>query len=85
MLTHAQAPMIGVMIALLVLAIVYFWTQFGFNIVIYLAALQDIPQEVFEAAAIDGARRWATFRSIILPTDRPLSARSLAQFLCRWN
>ena len=32
--------------ALVVLAIVYFWTQFGFNIVIYLAALQDIPQEV---------------------------------------
>jgi multiple sugar transport system permease protein len=66
--------------ALLVLALVYFWTQFGFNIVIYLAALQDIPQEVMEAAAIDGARRWATFRSIILPTVRPVTV-----FLFVWG
>lgn len=66
--------------ALLVLAIVYFWTQFGFNIVIYLAALQDIPQEVFEAAAIDGARKWAIFRSIILPTVRPVTV-----FLLVWG
>ena len=66
--------------ALPVLAIVYFWTQFGFNIVIYLAALQDIPQEVMEAAAIDGARRWATFRSIILPTVRPVTV-----FLVVWG
>jgi len=66
--------------ALLVLALVYFWTQFGFNIVIYLAALQDIPQEVMEAAAIDGARRWAIFRSIILPTVRPVTI-----FLLVWG
>jgi multiple sugar transport system permease protein len=66
--------------ALLVLAVVFFWTQFGFNIVIYLAALQDIPQEVFEAAAIDGARRWAIFHSIILPTVRPVTV-----FLLVWG
>jgi multiple sugar transport system permease protein len=66
--------------ALPILAIVYFWTQFGFNVVIYLAALQDIPQEVLEAAAIDGARRWATFRSIILPTIRPVTV-----FLVVWG
>jgi multiple sugar transport system permease protein len=66
--------------ALLVLALVYFWTQFGFNIVIYLAALQDIPQEVMEAAAIDGARRGAIFRSIILPTVRPVTV-----FLLVWG
>jgi multiple sugar transport system permease protein len=66
--------------ALLVLALVYFWTQFGFNIVIYLAALQDIPQEVFEAAAIDGARWWAIFRSIIIPTVRPVTV-----FLFVWG
>jgi multiple sugar transport system permease protein len=66
--------------ALIVLAIVYFWTQFGFNVVIYLAALQDIPPEVLEAAAIDGARWWATFRSIILPTIRPVTV-----FLVVWG
>src|SRR5512140_1261159 len=52
--------------ALIVLAIVYFWTQFGFNIVIYLAALQDIPEEVMEAASIDGARKWARFWHVTL-------------------
>jgi multiple sugar transport system permease protein len=66
--------------ALVVLAIVYFWTQFGFNIVIYLAALQDIPQEVLEAAKIDGAGKWATFWHVIVPTVRPVTI-----FLLVWG
>ena len=66
--------------ALAVLAIVYFWTQFGFNIVIYLAALQDIPQEVLEAASIDGAGRWARFWHVTLPTVRPVTV-----FLLVWG
>jgi multiple sugar transport system permease protein len=66
--------------ALVVLAIVYFWTQFGFNIVIYLAALQDIPQEVVEAASIDGAGRWAKFWHVTVPTVRPVTI-----FLLVWS
>ncbi len=66
--------------ALVVLAIVYFWTQFGFNIVIYLAALQDIPQEVLEAASIDGAGRWAKFWHVTVPTVRPVTI-----FLLVWG
>ena len=66
--------------ALVVLAIVYFWTQFGFNVVIYLAALQDVPQEVAEAAAIDGAGRWAKFWHVTLPTVRPVTI-----FLLVWG
>ena len=66
--------------ALVVLAIVYFWTQFGFNIVIYLAALQDIPQEVIEAASIDGAGRWSKFWHVIVPTIRPVTV-----FLVVWG
>ena len=66
--------------ALAVLAVVYFWTQFGFNIVIYLAALQDIPQEVAEAAAIDGAGKWAKFWHVTLPTVRPVTI-----FLLVWG
>jgi len=66
--------------ALPVLAIVYFWTQFGFNIVIYLAALQDIPQEVLEAASIDGAGRWARFWHVTVPTVRPVTI-----FLLVWG
>jgi multiple sugar transport system permease protein len=66
--------------ALVVLAIVYFWTQFGFNIVIYLAALQDIPQEVLEAASIDGAGKWSTFWHVTVPTVRPVTL-----FLLVWS
>lgn len=66
--------------ALAVLAIVYFWTQFGFNIVIYLAALQDIPEEVLEAASIDGAGRWAKFWHVTVPTVRPVTI-----FLLVWG
>jgi multiple sugar transport system permease protein len=66
--------------ALVVLAIVYFWTQFGFNIVIYLAALQDIPQEVLEAASIDGARKWSKFWNVVVPTVRPVTI-----FLLIWG
>jgi multiple sugar transport system permease protein len=66
--------------ALVVLAIVYFWTQFGFNVVIYLAALQDIPQEVLEAASIDGAGKWARFWHVTVPTVRPVTI-----FLLVWG
>ena len=66
--------------ALAVLAIVYFWTQFGFNIVIYLAALQDIPEEVLEAASIDGAGSWAKFWHVTVPTVRPVTI-----FLLVWG
>jgi multiple sugar transport system permease protein len=66
--------------ALVVLAIVYFWTQFGFNIVIYLAALQDIPQEVVEAASIDGAGKWSTFWNVVMPSVRPVTV-----FLLVWG
>jgi multiple sugar transport system permease protein len=66
--------------ALLVLAVVYFWTQFGFNVVIYMAALQEVPPEVIEAAEIDGASRWNVFRHVTLPTIRPVT-----YFLMVWG
>ena len=47
---------------------------------ILLVGLQAIPQEVYEAAAIDGASRWQTFRRITLPLLRPSLA--LALILC---
>jgi multiple sugar transport system permease protein len=66
--------------ALLVLAVVYFWTQFGFNVVIYMAALQEVPPEVIEAAEIDGASKWNVFRHVTLPTIRPVT-----YFLMVWG
>jgi multiple sugar transport system permease protein len=43
------------------------WTGVGFSMVIYLAALQGIPRELYEAASCDGARGWNQFRHITLP------------------
>ncbi|MER5596753.1 sugar ABC transporter permease [Streptomyces sp. NPDC002265] len=50
------------------------WLQSGFYMILFLAALQNIPQELYEAAAIDGAKRgWQTFRHITLPQLRATS------------
>ncbi|MCA0756078.1 sugar ABC transporter permease [Paenibacillus sp. N4] len=49
------------------LASIGFWRFMGFNMVIYLAALQSIPGDIYEAASIDGANGWQQFISITLP------------------
>ena len=59
--------------ALYVVVIMTIWGWTGFAVVIYLAALQGIPSVLTEAAAIDGAGRWATFRRITLPLLSPAS------------
>jgi multiple sugar transport system permease protein len=43
------------------------WWTVGYNTVIFLAGLQDIPDELYEAAAIDGAGRWQQFLAVTLP------------------
>jgi multiple sugar transport system permease protein len=48
------------------------WWTIGFNTVIFLAALQDIPDTLYEAAAIDGANSWQQFFSITIPMLRPV-------------
>lgn len=50
------------------------WWTLGYNSVIYLAALQDIPRELYEAARVDGAGRWQQFRHVTLPGLRPVLA-----------
>ena len=49
------------------IATVVFWRYVGFNVVLYLAALQTIPKDLYEAATMDGAGRWQQFRFITLP------------------
>lgn len=49
------------------LASIGFWRFMGFNMVIYLAALQSIPSDLYEAASIDGANNWQKFRFITVP------------------
>lgn len=48
------------------------WRWTGYNMVIYLAGLQGIPDELYEAAAVDGAGRWRRFISITVPQLRPV-------------
>jgi multiple sugar transport system permease protein len=48
------------------------WWVAGYYLVIYLAGLQDIPRELYEAAAIDGAGGWRSFWAITLPLLRPV-------------
>ncbi len=47
------------------------WRSAGFNTVLFLAGLQGVPQEYYEAAEIDGASRWDRFRHITLPLISP--------------
>ncbi len=53
------------------LIIVFVWMNIGFNTVIYLAGMQGLPTDVYEAADIDGASWWRTFRSITVPMLGP--------------
>jgi multiple sugar transport system permease protein len=53
-------------------AFIVFWRYIGFNVVLYLAALQTIPKDLYEAATMDGAGRWQQFWCITLPSLRPM-------------
>ncbi|WP_220447234.1 carbohydrate ABC transporter permease [Nonomuraea deserti] len=57
--------------AMLSLVAVGLWIGLGFNMVVYLAALQGIPRHVYEAARCDGASWWQTLRSITIPSLGP--------------
>ena len=47
------------------------WRDLGYYMVLYLAGLQTIPAELYEAAEVDGAGPWARFRHITVPSLRP--------------
>ena len=55
--------------AIIVLAV---WKNFGYNMIILLAALQSIPEDLYEAARIDGATPWQLFWHITLPGLKPV-------------
>jgi len=50
------------------------WWGAGFSILLFLAGLRTIPQEIYEAASLDNASRWTTFRRITWPLLRPVTA-----------
>lgn len=60
------------------------WKTVGFTVVIFLAGLESIPQEYYDAAAVDGAGRWQRFRRITLPLLSPTTYLHVA-LLSLWK
>src|SRR4029078_12626043 len=56
------------------------WGWLGFDVIIYLAALQGVPEDLLEGAQLDGAGRWATFRHVVWPLLSPATL-----FLVVWS
>ena len=58
-------------LAMPLIALFVTWKQLGFFVLLYLAALQNVPKELYETAAVDGAGRLRTFLSVTVPGVRP--------------
>lgn len=61
----------GPSLALFSISLMSVWKSMGYNIVIFLAGLKNIPQVYYEAARIDGAGPWQTFRNVTVPLLSP--------------
>jgi multiple sugar transport system permease protein len=53
--------------------LVALWKGLGGTMLIYLAALQDVPEQLYDAAKVDGANRWGRFWAVTLPSIQPIS------------
>ncbi len=79
---YVIAPIVGEPVAVFrqrawfmpAVALVTIWWTNGFNILLFLAGLRNIPEELYEAAALEGANRWQTFRAITWPLIWPVTA-----------
>jgi glucose/mannose transport system permease protein len=67
----------GIPIALFSLVIAAVWQMSGFVMALYLAALRGIPEELREAARVDGASEWQLFRRVILPLLTPVTVTAV--------
>ncbi len=70
-LSDPRAQFLGVSVAMWGVIGAYLWQDFGYNLVIFIAALQGIPKEFRDAALIDGANPWQVFTKITIPLLRP--------------
>lgn len=61
----------GPSLALVCVVFVSIWRGIGYNVVIFLAGLQNVPEQYYEAARLDGAGRWAMFRHVTWPLLSP--------------
>jgi ABC-type sugar transport system permease subunit len=55
-------------------ALTFVWYHWGFAFILFLAGMQDIPRELYEAASLDGGRGWAKFRYITWPHLKPVTS-----------
>ncbi|HEX8518152.1 MAG TPA: sugar ABC transporter permease [Pseudonocardia sp.] len=62
--SSSGAAMVSVLVMLV-------WARSGLAVIVYLAALQEVPQQLIEAATLDGAGRWQRLRYVVLPQLRP--------------
>jgi len=63
----------GIPLALIAVVIAAVWQLSGFAMAMYLAGLRAIPEELREAARVDGANEWQVFRKVVLPQLRPIT------------
>ncbi len=61
----------GPSVAMMSIILMSVWKGLGYNVIIFLAGLQNIPKHLYEAATIDGASRWQQFRNITWPLLSP--------------
>ncbi|MEV6847310.1 sugar ABC transporter permease [Actinoplanes sp. NPDC051411] len=74
-LTHTATPWLAsTRMALIAVTLVNIWVGIPFNMVILYGGLQAIPEQLYEAASLDGATRWQQFRRITWPMLRPVTA-----------
>jgi len=69
-LSDPQTTVLGVPLPMICLIVTYVWQDMGYNLVIFIAGLQSIPDVFHEAALVDGANAWQRFRHITLPLLR---------------
>ena len=70
-LSDPRAGFLGVSVAMWAVILAYLWQDYGYNMVIFIAALQNVPQELRDAAMIDGAGPWQAFTRVVIPLIRP--------------
>jgi len=70
-LTDPRVFILGVPLALWAIIFTYLWWDMGYNLIIFIAALQGIPRDFKEAAVVDGANTWQIFWRITLPLLKP--------------
>lgn len=71
------AIQVGIPVALIPVVIAATWQLSGFTMAMYLAGLRGIPEELREAARVDGASEWQIYRYVVLPLLRPVTLSAL--------